>query len=149
MKEPSSKTFRYGFLTSRTARLLYEHSIGQQLDEEEQQLVARAEQFVEQILNGEEFVSGEKENIAPGSDALNVLGYGRAALKVMPEPKNGDFKHALTDIRKTLAAIRSHNKNEYPTPEQIEQAAKFFDRIADAFFDEAVASSHPISAGRT
>ncbi len=147
-KEPKSETFRYGFLTSRTARLLYEHSPGQPVSDESRLLLERAEQFVAQILNGEAFVSGEKENLTPSLESLYVLRYGREALAVLQQnlKDRAGLRHALGEIQHTISTVRDGERNGSVAGVQVEQAAKFFDVIADALLQEAIESSHPASA---
>lgn len=139
--EPNPRTFRYGFLTSRTARLLFEHLPGDRLAEKDRSLLDNAEQFVEQILNGEAFVSGEREGLTASPETLRVLGYGRKALSVLEENvrDRAGLRHALVEICQTLKEVKQDNAVE---DAKVQQAAKFFDVIADALLEEAIESSH-------
>lgn len=140
-KEPNPRTFRYGFLTSRTARLLYEHVPGQELDEEAKSLLVSANEFVEEILNGEAFVSGERPGLTTSPEALRVFGYGHQALSILQENvrDRAGLRHALVEIQQTLNKVRL---NDAVTELKVQQAAKFFDVIADALLEEAIESSH-------
>jgi hypothetical protein len=140
-KEPNPRTFRYGFLTSRTARLLYEHVPGQELGEEAKSLLVSANEFVEQILNGEAFVSGERKELDTSPEALRVLGYGRKALSILEQNvrERASLQHLLGDIRQTLNEV---TQNENVSELRVQQAAKFFDVIADALLEEAIETSH-------
>ncbi len=140
-KEPNPRTFRYGFLTSRTARLLYEHVPGQELGEEAKSLLGSANEFVQQILNGEAFVSGERKELDTSPEALRVLSYGRKALAILEQNvrDRASLQHLLGDIRQTLNEV---TQNENVSELRVQQAAKFFDVIADALLEEAIETSH-------
>jgi hypothetical protein len=140
-KEPNPKTFRYGFITSRTARLLYEHLPEEELGDEAKSLLADAEEFVEQILNGEAFVSGEREGLDTSPESLRVLGYGRRALTVLEQNvrDRAGLQHLLNDIRQTLSQLR---QNENVDAQKVHSTARFFDVIADALLEEAIETSH-------
>lgn len=150
LNEPKPETFQYGFLTSRTARILTEYSPGESLDRERTRLLTQANKFMEQILNGEALVSGDKDNLAPSVEALEVFHYGVGALSVMErmqlvarlEDRN-EVREFFSDIRSTLAALQNPNPNGSASPERIKTAAKFFDVIADALLNEALECSHP------
>lgn len=150
LNEPKPETFQYGFLTSKTARILNAYSKGEALDAERVRLLNQANIFMDQILNGEALVSGDKDNLAPSMEALEVFHYGVGALSVMErmqlvarlEDRNG-VREFFSEIRSTLAALQSASPNGNASPERIKTAAKFFDVIADALLDEALECSHP------
>jgi hypothetical protein len=150
LNEPKPETFQYGFLTSKTARILSDYSPGEVLDGERIRLLSQANNFVEQILNGEALVSGDKDNLAPSMEALEVFHYGVGALSVMErmqltarlENRSG-MRDFFSEIRSTLSALQSGSPNGSASPERIKIAAKFFDVIADALLNEALECSHP------
>jgi hypothetical protein len=149
LNTPKPETFQYGFLTSRTARILNDYASGVQLDEERRRLLEQADKFMESLLNGEALVSGDKDNIAPSIEALEIFHYGVNALSVMegmhiiarPENRHG-IRDILSDIRQTLSAVRIAPPNEDDMAARVEQAARFFDVIADALLNEALECSH-------
>jgi hypothetical protein len=150
LNTPKPETFQYGFLTSRTASILSDYSSGIQLDEERRHLLEQAEKFMENLLNGEALVSGDKDNIAPSIEALEIFHYGVTALSVMermqvitrPENRFG-IRSILSEIRKAVEAVRDNPSSPDAVSLRVQQASKFFDVIADALLNEALESSHP------
>jgi hypothetical protein len=150
LKEPRPETFQYGFLTSRIARTLHEYSPGKKLDDESRRLLDRAQNFMDQILNGEALVSSNKENLTPSLEGLQAFHYGIEALSVMQqmqmiaqlEDPTG-VRSALSTILKTLTAVQNASPNGDLSSDNLRLAAKFFDVIADALLNEALEYSHP------
>jgi len=145
--ELKPEAFRYGFLTSKAARILYEYSSGN-ATAENLLILDRAQDFVSQILNGEALVSGEKEGLNPSIEALQAFHYGIKALNVMQrlhELKNRqELRDTLSDIQETLNAVKKGLSNGKRMPvKKLRTAADFFNVIADALLTEA--SEYPSS----
>lgn len=149
LKEPKPETFQYGFLTSRTARIL-RRPLDVAMDKESSRLLNQAKDFMDKILSGEALVSGEKSNLTPSLEALEVFRYGVEALTVMEQMQSiaqervetrDSLRSFFEDIRTTINNVMVAPNNVDPA--QVDIAARFFDIIADALLNEALESSHP------
>lgn len=145
IKEPRAEILEYGFLTSRTARVLSGCMKGKELDNENKLVLDQARNFMEKVLNGEALVSGQHSGLQPSVDGLNAFKYGIQAIIILRNRQEvskvqdrSELRSTLSEIRDALAClIEASPSIEQDKCKELDFAAKFFGAIADSLSSQA------------
>jgi hypothetical protein len=146
-KEPRPEVLEYGFLTSRTARVIFGCMKGKELDRENELVLNQAIAFMDKVLNGEALVSGQHSGLRPSIDGISAFKYGVDAMMELKIQKQislrtrRDLAEALEVIKHTLSCLIQKPADYCPaTPGELDIAAKFFSTIADTLSRHARSS---------
>ena len=146
-----SATFQYGFLTSRTSTILSRciNTKDFTLDEESLSALNRANGFIEDVLNGERLVSGEKGGLSPSIDGLRVFNYAVDSLSalqslnyIQPLSNREDIKKIFYSIHKIVTDLTKKPIGVIQ-PEKLDLAHNSFSVLADALVKEVPAFFEP------
>lgn len=136
-----SATFQYGFLTSRTSTILsrFINTPDITLDEESVSVLNKAKAFIEDVLNGEKLVSGEKEGFSPSIDGLRVFNYSLSTLEslnqIEPLSDREDIVNIFLSIHDIIMALIKKSASDVDLT-KLDLAYSFFSALADALVKE-------------
>lgn len=139
-----STTFQYGFLTSRTSTILSKcmNLKDVTLDEESISVLNRASAFLEDVLNGEKLISGEKEGLSPSIDGLRVFNYAINSLfalqslnHIQTPSDREDIKNIFHSIHEIIADLTTRPGSEIERG-KLRLAHNFFSVLAEALVNE-------------
>lgn len=137
--------FEYGFLTSRTSRILSKviKTGNLKLDSRERDAIEHARDFVDKILKEGAFVSGElEEGMAPDFDRLTTFNRALNTLETLQQLPNTskeirDYFKSIKDSLDNL--LRSSLKDV----QSLASASAFFSTIADMLLEELSGAAEP------
>lgn len=135
--------FEYGFLTSRTSKILskYINSKDYEPDDESLSILNDANLFIEKVINGERLISGDKAGLSPTYDDLQALNYAIGSLSVLQSLNDNlltnrdDIKRYFSSLHQIMTDILNKRRKELENPD-LARIKSFFSVIADLIVSE-------------
>lgn len=130
--------FQYGFLTSRTSKILstYLKSKEYQLDSESMSILQNANKFIDDIISGEQLVSGEKQGLSPSPNDVKLLNYAIHTLSALQMfQSRSEIKDYFKSIHDTISDVMSKPRKQVLNSD-LSSVHQFFSTLANSFTDE-------------
>tara|TARA_B100001964_G_scaffold201539_1_gene229307 strand:+ start:47 stop:535 length:489 start_codon:yes stop_codon:yes gene_type:complete len=138
--------FKYGFLSIKTSKLLSEiidNQIKEISNEEDNETIQNAEEFLSNIINGQSFIAREEGNLKPTLESIEAVDYALNTLNELQENKAIEKIKDLSEINQFFRKIHtvlseiSKNKIDQISHVNLKLSKNFFSNVSNKLLSEA------------